>query len=67
MTALSVFGGWYGFRLLLRGFPARIFPQADTRKAAAGEIEIGKREEREHLHTVLGDAAIADLRPLENQ
>jgi D-alanyl-D-alanine dipeptidase len=30
-------------------------------KSTAGEIEIGKREEREYLRTVLGDAAIANL------
>jgi hypothetical protein len=31
------------------------------RKSAAREIEIGEREEREHVRAVLGDAAIADL------
>ena len=30
-------------------------------KSTAGEIEIGEREECEHLRAVLGDAAIADL------
>jgi hypothetical protein len=30
-------------------------------KSAAREIEIGEREEREHLRAVLGDAALADL------
>lgn len=30
-------------------------------QSAAGEIEIGEREEREHLRAVLGDAPIADL------
>ena len=36
------------------------FPSSG-RKSAAREIEIGEREEREHLCTVFGDAAIADL------
>ena len=36
------------------------FPSS-AHKSAAGEIEIGEREEREHLRAVLGDAAIADL------
>jgi len=31
------------------------------RKSAADEIEIGEREQREHLGAVLGDASIADL------
>jgi len=35
VTAISVFGGLYGVRLLLRGFPARIFPQADTSRPRA--------------------------------
>jgi hypothetical protein len=29
--------------------------------SAAGEIEIGAREAREHLRAVLGDATVADL------
>ncbi len=29
------FGGWYGVRLLLQGFPTRIFPQADTSRQRA--------------------------------
>jgi hypothetical protein len=29
------FVGWDGVRLLLQGFPARIFPQADTRRPRA--------------------------------
>jgi hypothetical protein len=35
------------------------------RKSAAREIEIGEREEREHLRAVLGDTAIADLATAE--
>ena len=31
------------------------------RKSAAGEIEVGECEEREHLRAVLGNAAIAHL------
>src|SRR6185503_18741958 len=40
--------------------PTRHFPSSG-RKSAADEIEIGEREEREHLRAVLGDAAIAHL------
>ena len=31
------------------------------RKSAADEIQVGERQQREHVSAVLGDAAIADL------
>jgi hypothetical protein len=42
--------------------PFRPHPPSCGRKAAAGEIQVREREEREHLRAVLGDAAIATLR-----
>ena len=47
----------------LRGSPSEHLsaPASCGRKPPAGEIQIGERQQREHLCAVLGDAAIAHL------
>src|SRR5262245_34147439 len=56
----------FGFRVLERcsaavfGVSGRHSPSCG-RKSAADEIEIGEREQGEHLRAVLPDTAIADL------
>src|SRR5436190_21210191 len=62
MAALMIVAVFQLFWRLPAVDVARFSPHSPSsgRKSAAREIEVGEREEREHLRAVLGDATIAD-------
>jgi hypothetical protein len=57
VTASSIFSVWYSVSAAAAGLFRPHF-RSKGHKSTAGEIEIGEREERKYLRTVLGDAAI---------